>query len=59
MKRRRDLIVTNLVALVVLLAALLAGWREAAAFGLAVLAVLNLIVLIRERQARSEDETEK
>lgn len=59
MKRRRDLIVTNLVALVILLAALLLGWREAAAFGLAVLAVLNLIVLIRERQARSEDETEE
>jgi hypothetical protein len=59
MKRRRDLIVTNMAALVVLLLALLAGWREAAAFGLAVLVVLNLIVLIRERQARSEDETEE
>ena len=59
MKRRRDLIVTNMAALVVLLLALLAGWREAAAFGLAVLVVLNLIVLIRERQARAEDETEE
>jgi hypothetical protein len=59
MKRRRDLIVTDLAALVVLLLALLAGWREAAAFGLAVLVVLNLIVLIRERQARSEDESEE
>ena len=59
MKRRRDLIVTNLAALVVLILAYLAGWREAAAFGLAVLVVLDLIVLIRERQARSEDETKE
>jgi membrane protein implicated in regulation of membrane protease activity len=59
MKRHRDLIVTNLVALMVLLAALLVGWQEAAAFGLAVLVVMNLIVLIRERQARSEDDQEE
>lgn len=59
MKRRRDLIVSNIAALVVLLGALLAGWREAAAFGLAVLVVMNLIVLIRERQARSEDDREE
>jgi hypothetical protein len=58
MKRHRDLIVTNGVALLVLLVALLAGWQEAAIFGLAVLVVLNLIVLIRERQARSENDQE-
>jgi hypothetical protein len=58
MKRRRDLIVTNGAALLVLLIALLAGWHEAAAFGLTILVVLNLIVLIRERQARSERDQE-
>lgn len=54
MKRRRDLIVTNIVALLVLLAALLAGWWEAAAFGLAVLVIMDLLVFIRERQVHSE-----
>ena len=55
MKRHRELIVTNLAALVVLLAALLLGWKEAAAFGLAVLIVMDLMVLIREWQARSKN----
>ena len=59
MKRHRDLIVTNVAALMVLLVALLAGWQEAAGFGLVVLVVLNLIVLIRERQTRSEDDPEE
>jgi membrane protein implicated in regulation of membrane protease activity len=58
MKRWRDLIVTNLAALLVLLVALLVGWWEAAAFGLAVLLVLDLMVLIRERQARCKDDPE-
>ena len=58
MKRWRDLIVTNLAALLVLLVALLIGWWEAAAFGLAVLLVLNLMVLIREWQARCKDDPE-
>ena len=56
MKRLRDLIVTNVLVLLVLFVVLLIGWWEAAAFGLAVLAILDLVVLIRERQARSEDE---
>ena len=56
---RRDLIVTNLLALLVLLIVLLAGWREAAAFGLAVLIVMDLMVVIREYGARSEDDREK
>ena len=56
---RRDLIVTNLLALLVLLIVLLAGWREAAAFGLAVLLVMDLMVVIREYGARSEDDREK
>ena len=59
MKRWRDLIVTNVVALLVLLIALLVGWREAAVFGLAILVVMNLMVLIRERPARSKDDSEE
>lgn len=56
---RRDLIVTNLLALLVLLIVLLAGWREAAGSGLAVLIVMDLMVVIREYGARSEDDREK
>jgi hypothetical protein len=52
MKRKRDLLVTNLLSLLVLLAALLAGWWDAAAFGLAVLIVMDLLVVLRERLAR-------
>jgi hypothetical protein len=55
-KRRRDLIVTNVTALLVLAIALLVGWWEAAAVGLAVLILLDLMVLLRERQVRSEDD---
>jgi hypothetical protein len=54
MQRRRDLIVTNVLALLVLLVALLLGWYEAAAFGLAVLLILDLLVILRERGARSD-----
>ena len=53
MKGRWDLILPNLIALPVLLVVYLAGWQEAAGFGLAVLVVMNLLVLIRERQARA------
>lgn len=58
MKHPRDLIVTNVIALLVLLAVLLVGWWEAAAFGLAVLALLDLMVLIRGRQAYSDHKAE-
>jgi hypothetical protein len=51
-KRTRALIFTNLLAILILLAALAVGWREAALFGLAVLAIMDLIVLIRERPGR-------
>jgi hypothetical protein len=54
MRRRRDLILVNLIVLLMLLAVLLIGWWEAAAFGLGVLVVLNLLVVLRERQARSD-----
>jgi hypothetical protein len=58
-KRWRDLIVTNVAALLVLAFALLTGWWEAAAFGLAVLILMDLMVLLRERQVRSEDNQER
>ena len=59
MKRQRDLIVTNIAAVAVLLAALLLGWWEAAAFGLAVLVFMDLMVLLRERMARSDRDSEE
>jgi len=39
--------------------ALAAGWRDAAAFGLAVLIILNLLVILRERSARFDKESEE
>ena len=54
MNRRRDLIVANLAAFLLLLIVLLLGWWQEAAFGLAVLAFLDLFVLLRGRQARSD-----
>jgi hypothetical protein len=55
MKRRRDLIVANLAALLLLLLVLLIGWWQEAAFGLAVLVILDLLVLLRERTSRPRD----
>jgi len=59
MQRLRDLIVTNVLALLVLLVVLLAGWREAAVFGLAVLVILDLMVVIRDRSGRSREDKEE
>jgi hypothetical protein len=59
MKRRRELIVTNLLAMVVLLAVLLVGWWDAAAFGLAVLVILDLMALLRERLSRREEDVDR
>jgi uncharacterized membrane protein YhaH (DUF805 family) len=56
MQRWRDLVVTNVVALVLLLVVFLIDWREAAAFGLAVLVLMDLMVIIRKRGARSDVE---
>jgi len=56
MKLRGNLLLPNLVALPVLLVVYLAGWREAAGFGLAVLVLMNLLILIRERQGRVPEE---
>jgi hypothetical protein len=57
-KRRREFIVTNMLALLLLLAAALAGWWEAAAFGLAVLAIMDGLVVLRERAARHDEDAE-
>ena len=59
MQRWRDLIVTNVAAVAVLLVALLLGWWEAAAFGLGVLVFMDLMVLLRERMARSDRDCEE
>jgi hypothetical protein len=53
----RDLLVADLAGCLVLLAALAAGWRDAAAFGLAVLIILNLLVILRRRLARLDKES--
>lgn len=53
MKRWREFIVANAASLLLLLAVLLLGWREAAAFGLAVLVIVDLLVIARERFDRS------
>ena len=58
MRHFRDLIIANLLALLVLLIVLLIGWWEEAAFGLAVLFVLDLLVVLRERQARSDHDSD-
>jgi len=54
MERKRWLVITNLLSLLVVAAALAAGWRQEALFGLAVLAIMDLIVLIRERFGRRD-----
>jgi hypothetical protein len=59
MKRHRELIATNLLALLVLLVVLLAGWWDAAAFGLAVLVIMDLVVILRERLAHHERDSEE
>jgi hypothetical protein len=57
--RVRDLVLADLAGCLVLLAALAAGWRDAAVFGLAVLIILNLLVILRERSARFDKESEE
>ena len=55
----RDLILADLAGILVLLVALATGWHEAAAFGLAVLAILNLLVVVRSRLARLDRDSEE
>ena len=59
MKQHRDLIVTNAAAVLILAVVLLAGWQEPAAFGLAVLIVMDLMALFRERATRSHRESKE
>ena len=59
MERKRELIVANLLSLLVVAAALAAGWRQEALFGLAVLAVMDLIVLIRHRLGRRKGDEQE
>ncbi|MBN1658183.1 MAG: hypothetical protein JXA93_07260 [Anaerolineae bacterium] len=47
--RARDLALASALGLVVVLAAFLAGWRDAAAFGLAVIVILDLLIVLRGR----------
>jgi type IV secretory pathway TrbD component len=55
-RRRRDLLLANGAALAVVVAALLLRWWEAAAFGLGVLLILDILVLVRERALRARGE---
>jgi asparagine N-glycosylation enzyme membrane subunit Stt3 len=59
MQRRRNLIVTNLLALAVLLAVLLIGWWDAAVLGLVVLVFMDAVVLLGEWRARREKDREE
>lgn len=52
MRIPRELVLANGAALLVLIVVMVLGWRDAAAFGLATLVILNLLVLLRGRQAR-------
>lgn len=54
--RRRDLLLANGAALVLLAVALLVGWWEAAAFGLGVLLVMDLLVFVRAWTGRPKGE---
>jgi hypothetical protein len=56
MNRYRSLLLANGSILVLLLVVLLVGWQEAAAFGLAVLVILDLLVILRERLARLDED---
>lgn len=52
MRVPRELVAANVAALLVLVVAMLLGWREAAAFGLATLVILDLLVLLRGHPTR-------
>jgi membrane protein implicated in regulation of membrane protease activity len=58
MRGRRDLVLANGAALLLLLIVVLIGWWQEAAFGLAVLVILDLMILLRGRQARAEEGAE-
>lgn len=54
MRGRRDLVLANALALLLLLIVVLVGWWQEAAFGLAVVVILDLTILLRGRQVRAE-----
>jgi hypothetical protein len=56
MKPEPRLIVTNVLAVLILATVLLAGWWDAALFGLAVLLAMDLVVLLRARVSRSKED---
>ena len=53
MRVPRELVLANGAALLVLIFVMVLGWREAAAFGLATLVIMNVLVILRGHQARS------
>ncbi|MEJ2738212.1 MAG: hypothetical protein P8189_32425 [Anaerolineae bacterium] len=55
---RRDLVLANALALLLLLIVVLVGWWQEAAFGLAVVVILDLAILLRGRQVRAEGSRE-
>jgi len=56
-QRKRDLFVTNLLAILVLIGVLLAGWWDAAAFGLGVLLFMDLLVVVRQLLGKAAHRT--
>ena len=58
MRGRRDLVLANALALLLLLIVVLVGWWQEAAFGLAVIVILDLTILLRGRQVRAEQSRE-
>lgn len=59
MRGRRDLVLANGAALLLLLIVVLVGWWQEAAFGLAVLVILDLMILLRGRLARAEGKNDE
>jgi len=59
MERKRELILANLLSLLIVAAALAAGWWQEALFGLAVLAVMDVLVLVRQRFGRHDEDKQE
>ena len=59
MERKRELILANLLSLLIVVVALAAGWWQEALFGLAVLAVMDVLVLVRQRFGRHDEDKQE
>jgi membrane protein implicated in regulation of membrane protease activity len=59
MERKRELILANLLSLLIVAVALVAGWWQEALFGLAVLAVMDVLVLVRQRFGRHDEDKQE